>query len=104
GSYAAALHANSSIVVGPTTLFPGNSTPAKPGETIEFFATGFGPGVTTIPDGQIIATPINVTGVTVSIGGAPAPVSFAGLVGAGVYQINAAIPAATANGDAQITA
>ncbi len=104
GNYAAALHPNSSIVVGPTTLFPNNSTPAQPGETIELFATGFGTGVTTIPDGQIVTTPINVTGVTASVGGAPATVSFAGLVGAGVYQINVVIPTSTANGDAQITA
>jgi uncharacterized protein (TIGR03118 family) len=102
-NYAAALHVTNTIV-GPTTLFPNNSTPAAPSETIELYATGFGPGSTTIPDGQTIPTPIPITGVTVTVGGAPAVVTFAGLVGPGVYQINVTIPAATANGDAALVA
>ena len=36
-------------------------------------------------------------GVTVTIGGVPATVSYAGLVGTGLYQINVAVPA-LANG------
>ncbi len=102
-NYAAALHANSTIV-GPTTLYPNNSTPAAPSETIELYATGFGPGSTLIPDGQTISTPIPITGVTVTIGGASAVVPFAALVGPGLYQINVTIPAATPNGDAAVTA
>ncbi len=100
---AAAMHANHTIV-GPTTLYPNNSTPAAPGETIELYATGFGPGSTPIPDGQIITTPIPITGVTVSIGGAPAQVTYQGLVGAGLYQINATVPASTPAGNATVTA
>jgi len=102
-NYAAALHANNTIV-GPTTLYPNNSTPAAPSETIELYATGFGPGSTTIPDGQTITTPIPITGVTVTVGGATAVVTFAGLVGPGLYQINVTIPAATPNGDAALVA
>ena len=101
GNYAAALHANNSLVA-PTTV--SGATPAQPNETIEFYATGFGPGATTIPDGQTITTPIMVTGVTVSIGNAPATVTFAGLVGPGLYQINATVPASTPNGDAALSA
>jgi uncharacterized protein (TIGR03118 family) len=99
----AALHANNTVV-GPTTLYPNNSTPAAPGETIELYATGFGPGTTTIPDGQVITTPIPITGVTVTIGGAPAQVTYQGLVQAGVYQINAVVPASTPTGNAGVTA
>jgi uncharacterized protein (TIGR03437 family) len=102
-NYAAALHANNTIV-GPTTLFPNNSTPAAPNETIELYATGFGPGNTPIPDGQTITTPIPITGVTVTIGNAPAVVAFAGLVGPGLYQINVTIPASTLTGDAAVSA
>ena len=102
GNYAAALHANNSIVA-PTTVFA-SATPAQPGETIEFYATGFGPGTTTIPDGQTITTAIPVTGVTVTIGNANATVTFAGLVGPGLYQINATVPASTPNGDAALSA
>jgi uncharacterized protein (TIGR03118 family) len=99
----AAMHANHTVV-GPTTLYPNNSTPAAPNETIEFYATGFGPGSTTIPDGQVIATPIPITGATVMIGGAPAQVTYQGLVQAGVYQINAVVPASTPTGNATVFA
>jgi uncharacterized protein (TIGR03437 family) len=103
GGNAAARHANSTIV-GPTTLYPNNSTPAAPGETIELFGTGFGPATAPIPDGQVITTPIPITGVTVMIGGAPAQVTYSGLTMAGVYQINATVPATTPNGNATVTA
>ncbi len=102
-NYAAALHANNTVV-GPTTLYPNNSTPAAPGETIMLFATGFGPGSTAIPDGQVIVTPIPITGVTVTIGNAPAVVTFQALTMPGVYQINVTIPASTPNGDAALAA
>lgn len=102
-NYAAALHANNTIV-GPATLYPNNSTPAAPGETIELYATGFGPGTTNLPVGQIITTPIPITGVTVSIGGNPATVTFSGLVGPGLYQINVTVPPSTPAGDASLTA
>ena len=103
GGNAAALHANNTVV-GPATLYPNNSTPAAPGETIELFGTGFGPGTTAIPDGQVIVTPVLITGVTVMIGGAPAQVTYSGLVEAGVYQINAIVPPATPSGNATVTA
>ncbi|HLK50890.1 MAG TPA: TIGR03118 family protein [Bryobacteraceae bacterium] len=102
-NYIAALHANNTVV-GPTTLYPNNSTPAAPGETIMLFGTGFGPASTPIPDGQMITTAIPVTGVTITVGGAPAQVTFAGLVMPGLYQFNVVIPSATANGDAQVVA
>ena len=41
GKYAEATHGNNTFV-GPTTLVANNSTPAKPGETIAFYATGLG--------------------------------------------------------------
>ena len=102
-NYAAALHVNNTIV-GPTTLYPNNSTPAAPGETIEVYATGFGPGSTTIPDGMVITTPIPITGVTATIGGAPATVTYAGLVGAGLYQLNITVPTGATAGDNPIVA
>jgi uncharacterized protein (TIGR03437 family) len=102
-SYIAALHANNTVV-GPATLYPNNSTPAAPGETIMLFGTGFGPASTPIPDGQVITTAIPVAGVTITVGGAPAQVTYAGLVMPGLYQFNVVIPSATANGDAQVVA
>lgn len=102
-NYVAALHANNTVV-GPTTLYPNNSTPAAPTETIELFATGFGPGTTPIPDGQLITTPVLITGVTMTIGGINAPVSYQGMVEAGVYQFNVTVPGNAPNGDQPLVA
>lgn len=100
---AAALHANNTIV-GPTSLYPNNSTPASPNETIMLFGTGFGPGNTAIPNGQTITTPIPITGVTAMVGNTPATVAYQGLVQAGVYQINITIPPGTPSGNATVVA
>src|SRR5579872_3207606 len=42
GPYVIATHLDGSLV-GPTTLFPGATTPAAPGETVIIYANGFGP-------------------------------------------------------------
>ena len=41
GPYVAAVHTNGALI-GPPSLFPGSTTPAKQGETILLFANGFG--------------------------------------------------------------
>jgi uncharacterized protein (TIGR03437 family) len=78
------------------------SLAAAPGETISLYGTGLGattpaqiPGV--VPT---IAAPLG-TLPQVTIGGAAATVSFAGVVPgtAGVYQINVQVPSGAANGD-----
>jgi uncharacterized protein (TIGR03437 family) len=78
---------------------------AKIGETIEIYGTGFGP--TSAPDdpGLVFSGgyPTN-NAVTVTIGNVSAPVLFAGLVGAGLYQVNVTIPPGLANGDHQVIA
>lgn len=101
-NYIAALHGNNTVVA-PAGLYP-NSSPAAPGETIMLFATGFGPGETPIPDGQILSSSIPVAGVTAMVGGTPASVAFSGLVMPGLYQVNVTVPATTPNGDTQVTA
>lgn len=100
GPYVAALHSDNVTPVGPTTLFPNSSVPAKPGETIAIFGNGFGP---TNP--QVASAALNTgklplaSQVTVLIGGVAAQQSFAGLVSPGLYQFNVTVPAATPNGD-----
>jgi uncharacterized protein (TIGR03437 family) len=96
--YPAALIARSDGGVdylGPAGLFGTALTtrPAKPGETILLYATGLGPTDPAVPPGATFsgAAP-TVDQVTVTIGGVKAPVAFAGLVGAGLYQINATVP------------
>ena len=79
GVYVAALHADYSLV--------GAALPAKPGEIILLYGTGFGP-----------ANPVQIT-----IGGVTAPVAFAGLVSPGLYQFNVTVPNLP-NGDAAVLA
>jgi uncharacterized protein (TIGR03118 family) len=103
GKYGAAVHADGTIV-GPTTLVANNSTPAKPGETIALFATGLGNTNPAFPSGQVISAGANLaTPATVTIGGLPATVSFAGLVSTGLYQINVTVPPTAPDGDNVLT-
>jgi len=100
----AALH-SSGAIVGATTLYAGASTPAAPGETITIFGTGFGPTNPAITNGAIVAAPQAVmTAPTVTIGGVTATVVYAGLVSAGVYQLNVVVPSGAAAGNAPIVA
>lgn len=103
-NYVAGFRADNTTILGPTTLFPNASAPAKPGETVSLYATGFGPVSTPIPDGQTISAAIPMTGVTVSIGGTPAQVVFAGLTGPGLYQFNVVVPTSAVDGDAAVVA
>jgi uncharacterized protein (TIGR03118 family) len=97
-NYIAALHANGTIV-GPTTLYPNNSTPATSGETIQLYATGLGPTVAVV-DGLVVTTSTNTTTTpTVTVNGVSATVTFSGLTSAGLYQVNITVPAGTPNGD-----
>jgi uncharacterized protein (TIGR03118 family) len=97
-NYIAATHADGTLV-GPTTLFPGSSTPAKSGETISLYATGLGPTVA-IVDGLVLsANTATTTTPTVTVNGVSATVVFSGLTQAGLNQVNITIPAGTANGD-----
>jgi len=100
----AAVH-SSGALVGATTLYAGDSTPATPGETITIFGTGFGPTNPAFTNGTVVAAPLTVaTAPTVTIGGVTATVSYAGLVSAGVYQLNVIVPAGAAAGNAAIVA
>ena len=91
GKYAIATHANGSLV-GPGNVLPG-ATPATQGETIAVYGTGFGPTNPSV-DGLVVSSPAAVTATPgVTIGSATASVTFAGLSGAGLDQINLTVPA-----------
>ena len=83
-------------LVGPAGLFGTAATtrPAKPGEIVVLYATGLGATSPAYPDGEILPTvyPLAVT-PTVTIGGVPGMVHFAGLVAPGLYQVNVEVPA-----------
>ncbi|MDQ2901495.1 MAG: IPT/TIG domain-containing protein, partial [Acidobacteriota bacterium] len=104
GKYVAATHADGSLI-GPATLFPGSSTPAKPGETIVLYGTGFGATNPAIPDGSLVTSAAKLVETpTITVGDAPAVVTFAGLTSTGLYQINIVVPAGTADGDVPVVA
>ena len=102
----AALFANSANIVARPGVVPGAS-PAKPGDIIELFGTGFGDTNPSTPTGQLAPAGVSplVNPITVSIGGimlASGDVSYQGLspgsIG-GLYQFNVRIPASAPSGD-----
>src|SRR6202012_535835 len=85
------------------------TTPAKPGDVIILWGTGFGPTSPSAPGG--IETPSTSTyntaaAVSVTVGGKTATVYGAALAPgyAGLYQIAIQIPASLGNGDYPVIA
>jgi uncharacterized protein (TIGR03437 family) len=103
GTHVAAVHLNGSLL-GPTTLYPGSSTPAKPGETVVLYANGFGPTSTPVVSGSVLQSGALSPTPVIKIGGVTANVLFAGLVAPGEFQFNVVVPSGLANGDQSITA
>jgi uncharacterized protein (TIGR03437 family) len=103
GPYITAVHLNGNLI-GPTTLYPGYSTPAQPGETIVIFANGFGPTSTPVVSGSSSQSGSLSPLPVINIGGIGAMVSFAGLVAPGEFQFNVVVPSSLANADQPVTA
>jgi uncharacterized protein (TIGR03437 family) len=91
-------------LIGTATLYPGASTPAKPGETIMLYANGFGSTNVPVQSGSISQSGTLSPLPVIKIGGVAATVQFAGLVAPGEFQFNVTIPASLGNGDQTITA
>ncbi len=75
----------------------GPNNPAAQGDYVQIYATGSGPFTPPLTDGQIVtaASTANVANVSVTIGGLPATVLYAGAgpgLVAGVLEINVVIP------------
>ena len=103
GPYVAATHADGTLL-GPGSLYPGSTTPAKPGETIVLYANGFGQTSTPVISGSILQSGTLSPQPVIKIGGTTATVQFAGLVSPGEFQFNVVVPASLGNGDQPITA
>jgi uncharacterized protein (TIGR03437 family) len=103
GTHVAATHVNGSLL-GPASLYPGSTMPAKPGETVVLYANGFGltstPVVSGSPTQGGTLSPLPI----VKIGETDAMVQFAGLVAPGEFQFNVVVPASTPDGDQPIVA
>lgn len=103
GPYVAAVHANGGFV-GPTSLYPGTTTPAKPGETLLLYANGFGPTSVPVAAGSTTQSGTLSPMLAIKIGGVTASGTFAGLVAPGEFQFNVTVPASVADGDQTVTA
>jgi uncharacterized protein (TIGR03437 family) len=107
-SYVRAVRPSDGVIINGTGEAESGYTAvaaAKPGDVLELYGTGFGPTTPSADAGTVFsgAYPTN-NPVTVSIGGVSAAVSFAGLVGLGLYQINVTVPATLADGDQAVIA
>lgn len=104
--YVASIQNDGSAFVGPEDLFGGADLgrpirPAKPGDIIQLFGTGFGDTNPNVPAGQIFSVdpnnPVLATiagNVAITIGGQPATVHYAGLAPGFVnlYQFTITVP------------
>jgi uncharacterized protein (TIGR03437 family) len=104
GTHVVAQHVPSYTDVGPTTLYPGLTTPAQPGEEVVLYANGFGPTSTPVVAGASAQSGTLSPLPVVTIGGVQANVLFAGLVGVGLFQFNVIVPPSTPNGDIPLMA
>jgi uncharacterized protein (TIGR03437 family) len=79
------------VLIAPPVQIPGARL-ARPGESLQVFGTGFGETVVHQPAGQLVNPTPLADIVTATVCGQPARVSYAGLVGVGLNQINITVP------------
>lgn len=78
---------------------------AKAGDIVELYGTGFGPTTPAVPAGQAFSGVAPTTSpVTLSINNVSLTPAFAGLSGAGLYQLNLIVPAGLGTGDLSLQA
>jgi uncharacterized protein (TIGR03437 family) len=109
GSYAVATREDFTYAVKNGALSGAATVPAKPGDVIILWGTGFGPTTPAPPQGWVTpATPIFYTSnpVSVTVGDTPATVYGAALAPyyAGLYQVAIQIPPSLADGDYPVVA
>jgi uncharacterized protein (TIGR03437 family) len=93
-------------IIGPTGSSLGYPTvAAKAGDIIELFGTGFGPTNPPVAPGAPFSGAAPTTSaVAIRIGNANVTPAFAGLSGAGAYQINLTVPSGLGTGDVSLQA
>ena len=96
-----ATHADYSLL-GAATLYPGATTPAKPGESIVIYAIGFGLPVNPLTNGSSSQSGSLFSAPVCQVGGSPAS-AIATLISPGLYQLNLTIPSNAQSGDNPIS-
>ena len=93
-------------IIGPTGTSLGYPTvAAKAGDVVELFGTGFGPTNPAVAPGQAFSGAAPTTNpVTLRINSISVTPAFAGLSGAGLYQLNLTIPSGLGAGDVSLQA
>jgi len=104
--FPAAVHADGTFV-GKSDLFGGalQARPARPGDVVLLFGTGFGPTDPPVAAGSVFAgaSPLQ-TPARILFNGVEATVLFDGLSGAGLNQFNVVVPEGLTNGDVELLA
>jgi len=96
--FPSAVYNGTVTLVGDPALY-GAAAKAKAGDIIQLYATGLGSS----PAGNLIGSAIVFNGtVSATLGTANATVQFAGLVAAGLFQVNIIVPAGLADGEYQL--
>jgi uncharacterized protein (TIGR03437 family) len=105
--YVTALFPDGTTYVLPSGAISGvTSQPAKPGDTITLYGIGFGQVNQGIPPGEIASGLSSLAApLTISIGGAAATVTYAGLAPGyvGLYQFDVIVPSIGATNAAAVT-
>jgi uncharacterized protein (TIGR03437 family) len=93
-------------IIGPTGTSLGYETvAAKAGDVVELFGNGFGPTNPPVAAGQAFSGAAPTTNpVTLRINNVTVTTAFAGLSGAGLYQLNLIIPSGLGTGDVLLQA
>jgi uncharacterized protein (TIGR03437 family) len=109
GNYAVATRQDYSFAVKNGTFAGTTTTPAKPGDVIILWGSGFGSTSPAAPVGVVtpsLTTYNTANTVTVTVGSVPATVYGAALAAgdAGLYQVAIQIPTSLANGDYAVIA
>ncbi len=92
--YVVALFSDGSYALPSGALSGVASHPANPGDTITLYGVGFGPVTPAVPAGEIAQGLTTLANFSVTIGGAQATVSYAGMAPnfVGLYQFNIEVP------------
>jgi uncharacterized protein (TIGR03437 family) len=91
-------------LIGPASLIPGLTTPAKLGEEIVVYASGFGQTSPAIVNGSEVQQGKLPSSPKFTIGGSTVKVKFAGVISPGLYQFNIVVPENLSVGDHSIEA
>jgi uncharacterized protein (TIGR03437 family) len=96
-----ATHSDYSLL-GAATLYPGATTPAKPGEAVVLYAIGFGLPVNPLVNGSSSQSGSLPLAPVCQVGGLQAS-AIATLISPGLYQVNLTIPSGAQSGDDPIS-